>query len=108
MSKNDFTTEPQRSQRVNTPIVFSHRPTQTSTDGNELAAIWKTVCQKISQLILYHTVRHISQCVTLGGPVSRGAQAILKSLIKEILSILSNFVYLCDLCASNEVGGEIC
>ena len=50
--------------------------------------------KKISQLILCHSVRHISQCVTLGGPVSRGTQAFLKSLIKEILSILSNIVCL--------------
>ncbi|UCB47707.1 MAG: hypothetical protein JSW56_11075, partial [Deltaproteobacteria bacterium] len=31
---------------------------------------------------------------TLGGPVSRGAQAVLQWMIKEILSILSNYISL--------------
>jgi hypothetical protein len=32
---------------------------------------------------------------TLGGPVSRGTQAIIQSMIKEILSILSDKIKLC-------------
>ncbi len=63
-----------------------------------LVVMWRAVRQKISQLILCHTVHHISQCYTLGGPVTRGAKAILKSLITQILSILSNFARLSELC----------
>jgi hypothetical protein len=69
----------------NTPRIFTHRHTQTSVDREDcLQQYGEPYDEKKASLFFVIRVSVSPNVKTLGGPVSRGAQAILQSMIKDI------------------------
>ena len=67
-------------------MIISHRLTQTNTDKKDGLQLYGVKHDKELASLFFVMLSSISPNVkTLGGPVSQGSQAILRSLIIEIM-----------------------